>query len=84
MPRKASTIGKAHSTPVQPDLARSFAALSPYCKRRSISLVETLANKFHHNTQGQVLARTQTIWGNRNRNDAESSSRVAYIDSCNL
>lgn len=51
MPRKASTTGKARSTPVQPDLARISASLGPCCKRRSISLVETLANKFHRNKQ---------------------------------
>lgn len=51
MPRKASTMGKACSTPVQPDLAHISAALGPNCKRRSISLVEMLANKFHRNKQ---------------------------------
>lgn len=51
MPRKASTIGKAYSNPVRPDLARSSAALGPYCKRRSFSLVEMPANKLYRNKQ---------------------------------
>lgn len=51
MPGKASNIGKAYSNPVRPDLAGSSAALGPYCKRRSFSLVEMPANKLYRNKQ---------------------------------